>query len=178
MLIALSSAIPPTFSDNCSASWDDLQTSFDVCDLSLESGHYTVLNRYNLAYEYYFNIGAPVVSDLPDLSVNSSSLTHRYCPSGTNVSDCANDNKTVAITGNAWAYQIATNNGTPTNMFYLSGSNGGPPQWSLIDDLDPTKGVRLTYQNGDYSSDCGKNREFTINFECANNGSSFNVCFA
>ena len=174
----------PTNSGNCSVSWDDLGTSFDVCDLRLYDGlqleHYKVLSddnndqNDNIMYEYYFNIGASVISDPPGLF---SLIPHRYCPANT---DCTTntDNRTIAITQKPWAYQIETTNSTPTNLFYLSNSKGGPPQWSLINADNPVEGVTLSYVNGDFAKACGKNREFSINFECENTGSSFNVCHA
>lgn len=177
-----SDQLSPAISGNCSASWTDIHTSFDVCALRLYPGlqleHYKVLSdstaETDITYEYYFNIGAQILSDPPGLF---NLLPHQYCPSNTDISDCiANpNNNTIAIKDNVWAYQIETNNGTPTNLFYLSNSDGGPPQFSLLNDANPVQGVTLTYLNGDFAKECGKNREFSINFKCENTGTSFNV---
>ena len=67
----------------------------------------------------------------------------------------------------AFAYQVNTEN---EHCHRLSKDiDGGPMEWSLINEDDPSDGIKLHVKNGDYSSTCenpSKNREFTLTFRC------------
>eukprot|EP01084_Bolivina_argentea_P176280 305070_1 len=127
----------------------------------------------NEQYHYFFDIGSAFTGTPPAIC---NSGVHAYCPHTTNTTLCLQNatKSTIPITDNAWAYQVEMNDNRSSNCYYLSNAIGGPPSWSLINELDPVEGVRLTYSNGDFSSICKKNREFSINFECENTGAMFN----
>eukprot|EP00483_Globobulimina_turgida_P012834 UN12858 len=41
------------------------------------------------------------------------------------------------------------------------------PIWTFLDPTDPALGIQLTYTNGDFCAAFGKNREFKLQFKCA-----------
>lgn len=52
------------------------------------------------------------------------------------------------------------------------GSTADQVEWNLIDEVDPTKGIKLTYLGGETclsknEKESGTERQFTINFKCS-----------
>lgn len=76
-----------------------------------------------------------------------------------------NKPRSTCVREKATAYQIF-NDGRCEAL----GSNLDPPnaEWKLLDDIDPTKGLSLTYSHGTYCPTYGVNRSLVINFQCEN----------
>eukprot|EP01083_Nonionella_stella_P063087 163975_1 len=165
--------------------------TFDLCDFVIgeesQYGWYTAHDTPQYGsdadnYMFYFNIASNVVRPPPDPGCVNYNLTWRlnhqlhigYCKNiawkGLANATCLNGmHGIVPITTMGAAYQTKegeTNTDECTCWRLHDGVT--PPVWEFLDPDDPAKGIQLTYVNGDWCSYFGKNREFKIQFECAN----------
>jgi hypothetical protein len=69
---------------------------------------------------------------------------------------------TQAGTGPAAAFQMRSD----LSGCHRLGNNYTNSTWGLIDPLDPTTGIEMTYLNGDWCGSVGHPRTFTIRFRC------------
>jgi len=161
--------------DGCSVIFDSIGSAFDLCPLTIATAagqisYYKVLNSRSVntsttstedQYEYYFNIGAP----LPIIPPICNATSHAYCDDD---ADCSlHDNgSSIAMTSNAWAYQVRINSESNTADGCWAIGNDAI-EWQLIDDEDPSLGIVYTLLHGDYDDFvCHKNRKFRVEFRC------------
>jgi len=138
-------------------------------------------------YTYQFNICGDVVNqnNLNEMCTNNTlrksiNIPVGYCNgivNGTyNTKECkciksvngtCVEEDISAITANVAAYQMPRQKSKDDCYRLHDGIT--PPIFSLLDDKDPSIGVSIKYVGGDWCPDPGKNREFVINFYCADN---------
>eukprot|EP01083_Nonionella_stella_P257873 882146_1 len=165
--------------------------TFDLCDFVIgeesQYGWYTAHDTPQYGsdadnYMFYFNIASNVVRPPPDPGCVNYNLTWRqnhdshigYCKNiawkGLANATCLNGmHGIVPITTMGAAYQTKegeTNTDECTCWRLHDGVT--PPVWEFLDPDDPAKGIQITYVNGDWCPIFGKNREFKIQFKCAN----------
>eukprot|EP01084_Bolivina_argentea_P261156 441216_1 len=172
---------PSTVTDNCLVTFDSINATFNLCPARIGprawgKKYYQVEDSRNINnednnnnhYEYYFNIGGPLQIIHP-ICINMTQNTDNifgYCPDENN---CDANTLLTPIEDPAWVYQVWYNksNDIPFRCYRLSNQFGGPPQWSLYHEGDPSLGIQVTYLNGDHIN-CKTNRKFNIRFLCAN----------
>jgi hypothetical protein len=150
---------------------------FNFYDLQLQDGgqlnYYTVQDsRVSAAdqslYNYYFNICGGILA-YPTGTV-CDKINQTYCPQqyikGNNCT--TSESNKGKIQPLSQAYQVPTDD--PNSCYALS--NGAEVSYSLIDAGDPTQGFSITYPNGAWNNDCGRNRELIITLKCENDVSA------
>eukprot|EP01084_Bolivina_argentea_P265581 450240_1 len=173
----------------CNYKFNKYNATFNVCPLELtttasSNGYYTVNDaRYDNDSEkivkYYFNIGNSVLNYPSELCTNISSGP---CINYTSQDDSGKCSKYERVAWKTWAYSQEFNPNdtkTPIKCVHLTNNSmNGDMKISISDwgtkDI-PTEGVELQVMYGDYNNECpynsntGKNSNFAIKLECADN---------
>eukprot|EP01084_Bolivina_argentea_P188065 323835_1 len=175
--------------------WTHENATFDLCAWrktreSQGDGYWEVYDDRDTDvdsnYTYLFNVCGDVINTnrLNALCTNqtlrqTNHLPAGYCTDILNTSDCKCINASATDPPLCYEQAIAPINiRTAAYQMPRQKSQSGcyrlhdgvtPPQFSLIDEDDPTQGVSIKYTGGDWCPASSKNREFIINFICSNN---------
>eukprot|EP01083_Nonionella_stella_P094992 266627_1 len=169
--------------------------NYDLCDFVVGSnsqdGWYAAYDNRSVGnaeihggdavnYTFYFNIAANIAKPTPDPECDNYNKSFRqihgleigYCrdirSAGMQNSTCAdNTDNIIPITTMAAAYQ-AKKGKTDTDKCWRLHDGTTEPIWTFLNKDDPALGIELTYINGDWCQAFGKNREFKLQFKCAN----------
>mmetsp|Transcript_1758 Transcript_1758/g.1484 ORF Transcript_1758/g.1484 Transcript_1758/m.1484 type:complete len:359 (+) Transcript_1758:25-1101(+) len=159
--------------------------TYDLCDFALDGtpGYYAAYdprdkgNYENVDdstnYTYYFNIAANVASQVPDEVCDDydNPTGMGYCKDITSEgmynATCLSKNLVPIRTWTA-AYQARGAAGDREAACWRLHDGVTPPIWTFLDDTDPALGIQALYTNGDWCAGGGKNREFKMQFVCAN----------
>lgn len=137
--------------------------TYDLSDFHLTVGYYNVsdsdLERADT--QYYFNI-LDNINSMSSLPQECQSVTGP-CDKSTN-SQCTN----VAKVTSGAVFQF----NTTTRTCVLLGTKNSYNH-SLLDPLNPAKGMILTYTKGGYCASSQANREFAITFQCPTTARSY-----
>ena len=151
-----------------------LTATYNLCGYTLsENGQlsYYVVHwetPYDAAnHTFYFNVAANVMSSPPGSCDDYTDGLHPgYCKDirweGLPNVTCDN-NDLVPIINLVAAYQDTS------YLCWRLHDGITQPIWTYLDESNPALGIQLTYINGDWCAEYGKNREFTIKFKCSNN---------
>lgn len=129
--------------------------TYDLSELGKQTMGFTVQDRAQVSqqsYIYTFGICRSVAAPANCLNTDGSSRV-RYA------------------TAPAWQTRADQSTSTTTDRNsltckYLGSPDNSDHSWSPIDELDPAKGVKLTYNGGQHCSN-GQQRKFALNMKCA-----------
>jgi hypothetical protein len=128
----------------CVPVFEEVGASFDLSALTLKNMNYHVMDSEDSVlrnYTYVFNVCAPV---------------------GQKPSLCDDVDKQAAT---APAYQISQRE----NWCFRLGNTEEDLKWGLVDEDEPSTGIKMTYHGGDACPDFGGDvtRKLSVNFLCA-----------
>eukprot|EP01083_Nonionella_stella_P114008 336644_1 len=168
-----------------------LEGTYDLCDFVVDEktkdGWYAAYDSRNVGnieryggdavnFTFYFNIASNVAKPPPDpecINYNETwrqnhDLSTGYCKDIASNGTCPNGKKNIVPIVNITAAYQAKKGTTDTEKCWRLHDGVTEPIWTFLDPKDPAKGIQVTYVNGDWCPIFGKNREFKIQFKCAN----------
>ena len=170
----------------------DITATYDLCGFRLHNesypGYYTVydnkrgnwetLNDIITNYTFYFNVAANIPLQTPDeICDNYTDGMHTgYCNDinweGQPNATC-DPNNLVPINTVVAAYKVRDERFGQEAACWRLHDGITPAIWTFLNEFpgrpNPALGIQLTYTNGDWCPEYGKNREFKIRFKCSNN---------